>query len=50
MCRANMLEILADYLSIEESDGLYLVAFYVLSQNLVHGDTLTMLTTEGQPV
>ena len=49
-CRANMLEILADYLKIEESDDLYRVAFYVLSQNLVHGDALTMRTHSGQPI
>ena len=49
-CRANMLETLADYLKIEESDDLYRAASYVLSQNLVHGDALTMLTSDGQPI
>ena len=49
-CRANMLEILADYLKIKDSDDLYRAAFYVLSQNLVHGDALAMLTSEGQPI
>jgi hypothetical protein len=49
-CRANMLEILAEYLSLDESDDLYRAASYVLSQNLVHGDALTMRTTEGQPI
>lgn len=49
-CRANMLDILADYLNIEESDDLYRAAFYVLSQNLVHGDALTMRTSAGQPI
>ena len=49
-CRANMLEILAGYLNIEESDDLYRAAFYVLSQNLVHGDAMTMRTSEGQPI
>lgn len=49
-CRANMLEVLADYLKLEESDDLYQAAFYVLSQNLVHGDALTMLTSEGHPI
>src|SRR3982750_4558837 len=43
-CRANMLEIFADYLNIDESDDLYGAASYVLSQNLVHGDALTMRT------
>ena len=49
-CRANMLEVLADYLKIEESDDLYRAASYVLSQNLVHGDALTMLASDGQPI
>src|SRR6202166_437414 len=37
-CRANMLEIFAEYLDLDESDDLYRAAFYVLSQNLIHGD------------
>ena len=49
-CRANMLEILADYVNLHESDDLYSAAFYVLSQNLVHGDALTMRTHDGQPI
>lgn len=47
-CRANMLEILAEYLNLEESDDFYRAAFYVLSQNLVHGDALTTRTHDGQ--
>jgi len=49
-CRANMLEILADYLKLEESDKLYKAASYVLSQNLVHGDAMKMLTVDGRPL
>ena len=49
-CRANLLEILADYLSLDESDELYRAAFYILSQNLVHGDALTMRTHDDQPI
>jgi hypothetical protein len=49
-CRANMLEILADYLALDETSDLYRAAFHVLSQNLVHGDALTMLTSQGQPI
>jgi hypothetical protein len=49
-CRANMLEILAEYLNIDESDDLYRAASYVLSQNLVYGDALTMRTHDGQPI
>ena len=43
-CRANLLEIFSEYLNLDESDDLYRAAFYVLSQNLVHGDALTMRT------
>jgi hypothetical protein len=46
----ELLEILADYLNLDESDDLYRAAFYVLSQNLVHGDALTMRTHDGQPI
>ncbi len=49
-CRANMLEILADYLKLDASQDLYRAASHVLSQNLVHGDALTMLTTGGEPI
>jgi hypothetical protein len=49
-CRANLLEILAEYLNLEESDELYRAASYVLSQNLVHGDALTILTSDGEPI
>ncbi|MDH4163412.1 MAG: N-6 DNA methylase [Nitrospirota bacterium] len=49
-CRANMLEILADYLNLDESDDLYRAAFYVLSQNLVHGDALKMRASDDQPI
>lgn len=49
-CRANMLEILADYLKLDETDELYRAASYVLSQNLVHGDALKMRTNADQPI
>lgn len=49
-CRANVLEILAEYLDLDESDELYRAASYVLSQNLVHGDALKMRTHDGQPI
>ena len=49
-CRANVLEILANYLNLDESDELYRAASYVLSQNLVHGDALTMRTHDDQPI
>src|SRR5690349_470831 len=43
-CRANMLEIFAEYLNLDDTDELYWAALHVLSQNLVHGDALTMRT------
>jgi hypothetical protein len=49
-CRANMLRVLASYLKLEESDDLYRAAFYVLSQNLIHGDALKMRTSDDQPI
>lgn len=49
-CHKNMLAILADYIRVDEQDELYRAAAYVLSQNIVHGDALTMLTSTGQPI
>jgi hypothetical protein len=49
-CRANLLEIFADYLTLPESDDLYRAASYVLSQNLVHGDALAMRAHDGQAI
>jgi hypothetical protein len=49
-CHENMLEILVDYLSLDETDDLYRAATYVLSQNIVRGDALTMLTSDDKPI
>lgn len=49
-CRDNMLEVLAEYLNIDGSDDLYLAASFVLSQNLVHGDAMTMRTSKDEPI
>lgn len=49
-CRANMLEVLADYLFLGESEDLYQAALFVLSVNLVHGDALMMRAKDGQPI
>jgi len=49
-CRANMLEIIAEYLDIDKTDDLYRTATYVLSQNLVHGDALTMCCSRNEPI
>ncbi len=49
-CRANLLAIFAEYLALAPSDALYRAAYYVLLQNLVHGDALTMRTHSGPPI
>jgi len=49
-CRANMLDVLAEYMNIDDKDELYRAAFFVLSQNLVHGDALTMRAQDGLPI
>jgi hypothetical protein len=49
-CRVNLLEIFAGYLNLDEANDLYRAASHVLSQNLVHGDALTMRTPDGQPI
>ena len=49
-CRDILLESFAEYLHVEQPDDLYRAAAYVLSQNLVHGDALTMLTAAGAPI
>lgn len=49
-CRANLLEILGEYLELNPSDELYRAASYVVSQNLIQGDALEMRTADGQPI
>lgn len=49
-CRANMLEVFAEYLNLDEADELYQAASFVLSLSLVHGDAMTMRDTEGAPI
>jgi hypothetical protein len=49
-CRENMLDIFASTLNLQAADDLYRAAFYVLSQNLVHGDALTMCASGGAPI
>lgn len=49
-CRANLLEIFAKYLGLGEADDLYHAARFVLSQNIVHGDALTMSDSRKQPI
>ncbi len=49
-CKANLSAIFAEYLNISSEDVLFSCADYVLSQNIVHGDALTMKDTSGKPI
>jgi len=49
-CRANLLRIFAEYLKLDPSDDVYRAGFYVLSQNLVHGDAMKMRTHKDQAI
>jgi transcriptional regulator with XRE-family HTH domain len=49
-CRANMLEVFAAYLKLDEADELYRAAAHVLALNLIHGDAMTMRDNAGDPI
>lgn len=49
-CRANMLEVFASYLKVNEADELYHAASHILSLNLIHGDAMTMKNAGGGPI
>ena len=49
-CRANMLDVLAAYLKLDEADDLYRAASHILSLNLIHGDAMTMRDNAGEPI
>jgi len=49
-CRANLLAIFAEYLNLAPADDFYRAAVCVLSQNLIHGDALTMRAWDGSPI
>jgi hypothetical protein len=49
-CRANALAVFGDYLRVDRSSELHRAADYVLTQNLVHGDAMTMRTHDGKPI
>jgi hypothetical protein len=49
-CRDNLLGIFTEYLNLTGTDDLYRAGDHVLSQNIVHGDALTMLTSTGEPI
>ncbi len=49
-CKSNLLEIFSEYLNLTLEDDFYRCGEYVLSQNIVHGDALTMKDTTGKPI
>jgi len=49
-CRSNVLDVFAVFFNLNETDDLYRAALYVLSQNLVHGNALTMRNQDGHPI
>lgn len=49
-CKENLLEIFSDYLNLNKDDALYACGDYVLTQNIVHGDALTMKDTKNNPI
>jgi len=49
-CRDNLLGVFADYLGILDTEDLHRAASNVLSQNLIHGDALTMRTSLAEPI
>jgi hypothetical protein len=49
-CQNNLLEIFAQYLHVDDADDVYLAASFVLTQNIVHGDALSMTAMDKQPI
>ena len=49
-CRANLLEVMAQFLQVSPSDDLFKAASFVLEQNIVHGDALSMRVEGGDAI
>lgn len=49
-CRANALEIFAEYTQVGEVDDVYRAAEHVLMTNIHQGDALTMRMRSGEPI
>lgn len=49
-CRANLLEIFAEYLNSSFEEPLYEAASNVLNTNIIKGDALTLTASSGQPI
>jgi hypothetical protein len=49
-CRANMLDVFAQYVGLTKDDDLYRTASHFLWTNLIHGDAMTMKDADGGPI
>ena len=49
-CKTNLLDIFVEYLGLKKEDNLYACGDYVLTENIVHGDALTMKDIKGSPI
>lgn len=49
-CRAGLLKVFSEYLSVKEDEDIFKAAFHVLSLNLVQGDAITMKDSSGEPI
>ena len=49
-CRQNMLGVIAGYLGATTDDTAIRAAAYVLSQNIIQGDAMTMMTSTAEPI
>lgn len=49
-CRENTLEIFVEYTQANDGDDLHLAALHVLKANILHGDALTMKSSNGQTI
>lgn len=49
-CRANLLDVFAEDLNLDETSDFYRAASHVLTLNLVHGDALSMKASDGTPI
>lgn len=49
-CRANLVQMLSEYLELENTADVYKAAMTVLRCNIIHGDAMTMRTHNNQPI
>jgi len=49
-CRANLLEVFREYLSLAPSHEFFVAGRFVLSKNIIHGDAMKMVDADGLPI